>query len=536
MKVLLISTYMYPVALGMRYISAFCKQAGHEVVCLHLSSRRDTMIELTASLKEDIIDHCRDADVVGISLMTNSFYRSCELTELLREADIKAPIVWGGTHPTVAPEESAEVADYVCVGEGEKGFVEFLEVLGSGGDPGSVRGFAYKRDGKLVRNKPYPLSDDLDSYPFPDYELNGHWAVEDDHLVPAQVDLLRGVLRRYRMSSTRGCPYSCTFCNNATQMQIYKDAGYGDLWVRKRSTESIIGELEHIRSMFPSVEEINLIDDLFLVREEEELEKFVQAYRARVNRPLEVDVFPNLVDESKTRILAKLPISLVSMGIQSGSQETLFKLYHRPTKLDKIANAIRTISSHGLPAEYHYLVSNPFESDENRLETLRFAANHHRGPARLRIFPLQFYPGSVMYRQAREAGIIGERHDHAYEGLYHTKRYFAEANYLEIWLPAVLRLRGKGVPVWMANKVVGFAAHPLVRRVLDKPWFAPFSFYLYRTGHLLYKNLIRKPIIKPIQSLAGRKKKKRARRHRTPTTGVTQLESAQENNYSKIAG
>jgi radical SAM superfamily enzyme YgiQ (UPF0313 family) len=538
MKIVLISTYMYPVALGMRYVSAFLKQAGHQVVCLHISSKRDKMIELTHSLKDDVVDHCEDADVIGISLMTNSFYRACELTELLRTSGNKAPIVWGGTHATVAPEESAEVADYVCVGEGERSFLEFLEVLEQGGDPGSVRGFAHKRNGEFVCNEPYPLTDNLDDYPFPDYELNGHWVAEENNMVPAQVELLRGVVRRYRMSSTRGCPYSCTFCNNATQMQIYKDAGYGKLWVRRRSAESIIAELEHIQNMFPTVEEVNLIDDLFLVRDEEELEQFVRAYRERVDLPLEIDVFPNLVDENKIQILSQLPISLISMGIQSGSQNTLFKIYHRPTKTDKVAEAIQTISSRRLPAEYHYLVNNPFESDDNRLETLRFAAKHHRGPAKLRIFPLQFYPGSVMYRQAREAGVIGQRHAAAYEGHYHTKRYFAQANYLEIWLPVVLRLRGMGVPSGIVNAMVGVIGNPVVRRLIDRRWFPPVSFQLYRAGHLLHKNLIHKPFVKPFQSIAKRKKKKAMRKRlaNVSTAQANPKDSKQENQCSKMAG
>ena len=381
LKVVLISTYAHPLALGMRYISSFLKQAGHEVSCLFLGGRGDLGAALDSGLAADVVDHCRRADVIGLSLMTHSFFRACGLTSLLREAGIEAPIVWGGTHPTVAPRESAEVADYICVGEGERAMTEFAAALDDGRDPGSTRGFARLEHGALVGNPLHPLTDDLDGYPFPDYDLSHHWVVQKGNLVPARPGLLRGVLRRYRLSSTRGCPFTCSFCNNATQLGIYRKAGHGDRWVRKRSSESIIAEIELIRRRYPSIEAVNLVDDLFLIRSEAEVESFVEAYGRRVNLPLELDAFPNTVTERKIRALSRLPIALVSMGIQSGSPETLRDLYHRPTRVEKVAEAIRLLSEYGLPAEYHYLVSNPFESESNRQETLRFAAGHHRGPA-----------------------------------------------------------------------------------------------------------------------------------------------------------
>ncbi|NLX14791.1 MAG: B12-binding domain-containing radical SAM protein, partial [Phycisphaerales bacterium] len=331
MKIVLISTYMQPLALGMRYVSAFLKKSGHQVSCLFMGSEKESEQVVSPALCDDFVDHCRGADVVGFSLMTNSFFRSCAMTEYLRRAGIKAPIVWGGTHPTVAPRESAEHADYICVGEGEKAMVEFLDNLQAGRDPAQTRGFACLRNGGLVCNPVYPLCDDLDEYPFPDYDGDNHWVVQKDRLVEAGPKQIGRILRRYRMSSTRGCPFSCAFCNNATQLNIYREAGFAKHWVRKRSTPSIIAELEAILARYPSITAVNLIDDLFLIRNEQEIEAFVEAYVNRVNLPIEIDAFPNTVTEEKIRIISRLPIELLSMGIQSGSQSMLKDLYNRPT-------------------------------------------------------------------------------------------------------------------------------------------------------------------------------------------------------------
>ncbi len=453
------------------------------------------------SLLDDFVDHCRNADAIGLSLMTNSFFRSRDLTKALRRAEIKAPIIWGGTHPTVAPRESAEETDYVCIGEGEKAFLGFLDAMEANRDPEKTPGFAYFRHGKFVRNPIYPLADDLDTYPFPDYDMEGHYVADKGRLVPAKTQLLRGALRRYRLSSTRGCPFSCSFCNNATQLHLYQEAGYAHHWVRKRSTESIIVELEQIRSRYPKLEAVNLIDDLFLIRREAEVRDFVEAYEKRINLPLEIDAFPNTVNEAKIRLLSRLPIELISMGIQSGSQDTLYNMYNRPTKVETVAEAIRIISRHGLRAEYHYLVGNPFESEQSMIETLRFAARHHRGPAKLRIFPLQFYPGSVLYQRARQEGIIGEEHEDAYRLVYAGKKYLARATYLEIWLRIVLALRGAGAPSRLVHRVIDFAVHRWARKCLDRRWFAPLAFVAYRVGRVLHKNLIYKPFVKPVRLL-----------------------------------
>ncbi len=516
MRVVLVSTYVYPVALGMRYVSSYLKRAGHRVTLLFMCSKHDYQESgMPDSLQGDFIDLCRPANVIGLSLMTNSFYRSAAMTTAIRHAGIQAPILWGGTHPTVAPEECAEIADYVCIGEGEKAMLEFVEAMEAGRDPATVRNFAFQRNGALVRNPTIPLTDDLDDYPFPDYSLDDHWVASNRHLVPARPDLLRGAVRRYRASSTRGCPYSCSFCNNATQMALYRGPGLGK-WVRKRSTESVISEIEQVRARYPGMEAVNLIDDLFLIRQEDELEAFVEAYRERVNLPLEIDVFPNTITDRKVELLALLPIDLISMGIQSGCEDTLRNLYNRPTAAATVARAVEIIARHKLRAEYHYLVANPLESDESRLQTLRFAADHHRGPAKLRLFPLQFYPGSVIYDQACRAGIIGKHHEVGYQYVYAGHKHMMRIHYLEVWLMIILSLRGAGLSPRMANRLVDLVTNRRVRWLLDRQWFPPVAFVTYRAGRVAYRNLVLKPFIRPWHKLRGGKGKGHHRVHETP--------------------
>lgn len=504
MKIALIATYTHPVALGLRYVSSYLKAAGHDVQMIFMSSKRDTaQADFPAPLLDDLVDRLRDRDLIGLALMTNTFHRAGVLTNVIRQAGLKAPIIWGGTHPTVAPEECLPVADVICVGEGEEPVLQLVERMEAGRDPTDVASLGFRAGGPFgnrhdIRNEVKPLEQELDDYPFPDYELQTHWVAGKSGLAPARPDNLRGSLHRLRIETTRGCPYPCTFCNNAALLKTYRGKG---AWVRKRSADNVIEEINRARACFPTIEAVNIVDDLFFVRSEAEIDEFAVKYRERVNLPLELDAFPNTISKAKVESLMRVPINLISMGIQSGSAHTLKHIYKRPTPLEKIIEGIEIFSRNRIPAEYHYLVNNPFESDENRIATIRFAANHHRGPAVLRIFPLQFYPGTPLYDQARAAGLIGERHESAYAYTYTGKTHLLDSAYLDIWLRVVLNLRNVGVPSWLVHRLVDMVVNAKVRWLLDRKAFAPIAYGLYRGGRTVVKNLIYQPFIRPFKYL-----------------------------------
>jgi len=507
MRIALVSTHTHPIALGLRYVSAYLKSAGHDAQLIFMSSRRDTAeVDYSEAALEDFVERVRDADLIGLSLVTCTFHRACALTQRVRDAGLGAPIIWGGTHPTVAPDDSLEVADIICVGEGEQPMGQLVARLAAGKDPTGVPSLGFRAGGPFgnaheIRNAIAPLHDNLDDYPFPDWNLDEQLVADKDGLVRARFENLRKALDTLRVETARGCPYHCTFCNNTALQNLYK--GHGK-FVRLRSADNVLAEIRSVRTRYPQVRAVNFVDDLFLVRREEELEDFAEKYNEQVGLPLQLDAFPNTVTERKVRALASVPIELVSMGIEAASEDTLRNIYRRPTSLRRIAEAIDTLKRHHIRAEYHYIVSNPYEPERNVIETMRFIASHHRGRAVLKVFPLMFYPGTPLYARARADGRVAEHDPATYNHMGTGALELARHDYLAVWLRIVLNLRNVGVPSAWVHRVIDFATHRWVRAALDRRWFCPTVFIAYQVGRKFWRNFVYQPFVKPFTYLRRR--------------------------------
>jgi len=495
MRVALISTYASPIAMGLRYISACLKRAGHETQMYFLAARRREALEpLRPQVLEDLLARLREADLIGLSLMTNSYLRAVEVTKAIKQAGIRAPVVWGGVHPTLAPEECLEHADFVCRGEGEEVMLELADVLQRGGEPARIANLAYRRNGSAVLNAPRPLQENLDDLPWPDYDARTHWLAHKGKLVPTEPDRLGGVMIRYRLLTTRGCPFACAFCNNAALQNFYRGKGK---WVRTRSVENVIAELEQRVRQFPKIQAINIIDDLFFIRSEEEIEEFCRLYKQRIGLPMELDSYPTLVSRRKVVALKNAGACQIAMGIQSGSPATLFDLYNRRTSLEAVTRAIEIFARTGVTAEYHFIVDNPFEPDENMAETLRFAARHIKPPCVIKIFPLALYPGTPLYERARREGIISQRDEKLYKYVFGGATKGLNVRYFSVMLHIVTALKSWGVSAAAAERFADAVLHRVVRFLLDRRWFPKVAAVVYGTGLMAWKLFIYRPIVRP---------------------------------------
>ena len=151
---------------GLMYVGAVAREAGHEVMIL------DRNIDYFSLKKMKGFN----PDVVGITAMTGPML--LDAVEVSRQAKRilgnHVPVVWGGVHATILPEQTLEndYVDFVVVGEGEYTFRELLEVLGRRGkDFRQIEGLAFKESGTVIVNQPRPVIKNLDELPLLPWDL-----------------------------------------------------------------------------------------------------------------------------------------------------------------------------------------------------------------------------------------------------------------------------------------------------------------------------------------------------------------------------
>lgn len=343
-------------------------------------------------------------DVVGISVLTEGFRFARRLADDVRHCLPGAAVVFGGAHATLCPEESLGVADYVCLGEGERTLLHLVEGLASGADLSGVPGLGMRTPGGGVAvNPPAPLIEDLDSLPFNRYD----W--EHFHLIDE-----RGLRRfdreeytrysshhggDYTIVSTRSCPFSCTYCCNAFLNRMYGNHGR----TRKRSVDHVIAELRHAREYIGGLDFVNFIDDQFLTSRRWNRE-FCARYREEVGLRFIVRLVPGTFTDEDVRALRDAGMSHVNAGIQSGSPRTNRTVFRRRFNRDAILEASRICKANGVHPIWDLIIQNELEDDEDRRASLELLLDLDR-PYSCNFFALTPFPRTDILRVYRERGI-----------------------------------------------------------------------------------------------------------------------------------
>ncbi|MEA2037291.1 MAG: radical SAM protein [Nanoarchaeota archaeon] len=386
---------------SIRILSSSLKSAGHDTQIIFLPQRFDE------AYKDEILDQvvriAKDSNLIGISFMTNFFFNAVQIIKKLKILDM--PIVCGGIHPTVRPEECLKHADIVCIGEGERTIVELASRIKEKRSLKDLKGIWYNHGDKIIKNKMRELIQDLDSLPFPDYDIDSHYVLDENKIKRmTRLLLMKHIYRYYSTVSTRGCPFGCTYCCN----NIYNKMYAGQKIVRKRSISNLIKELTQIKNKYPEIQTIQIIDDSFFIYTKEEIKEFSEKYKSKINVGLYVPgISPATFDEDKFSYLVDAGLMETRMGIQTAS-ENVKKIYHRNYSNELVLKAAKGITKFRDKLKmirYDIILDNPFESEEDSIETLKFMSKLPT-PCLFTFFSLTFYPGTQLYNLAKEKGFI----------------------------------------------------------------------------------------------------------------------------------
>ena|SRR3989338_299807 len=336
------------IQMGLASIAAVLKEQGHNVELFDATFIIHEPFEsIAAKLKENIDKFKPDILLIGCRSLEFDF-----TVKLMKEANkSKIHTIIGGQHPTVSPEEviKSEVVDYLCVGEGEEAICDLIKAIETKGDATKIQNIWAKKDGHVYRNPIRPLMNDLDKLPFPDCDL-----FDSRHISEIGT-----------FETSRGCPYSCTYCINDHMQHLYGGVGG---YHREKSVKRAVEEITYFTKKY-SYKWIFLIDETFTIKADR-VKEFCKLYKERVSVPFGCMTRPEVISEEKLRWLKDAGCNMIRMGIESGNEEYRKKILDRHMSQKNIIDAFLLAKKVGIPSYSFNMVGLPNETRKDVFRTI----------------------------------------------------------------------------------------------------------------------------------------------------------------------
>ena len=363
--------------LGILYVGNALKQAGYEVEIQHFPpSEIHQRVEQIARKKPLF---------VGISAFTSNQTRfSAEFSRDFRSR-CDSPVVWGGVHSSMVPEQtlSESYVDMIVVGEGEETVVDLANVLTNGRDLNDVQSIGFKVDGEPILTEPRPLIKDLDQYKL-DWELIDI----EKYLTP-----MWGYKRVISFITSRGCPYRCGFCYN---MRFNRGR-----W-RGQSKEFVIREIKELQQRY-GIEGIRFYDDNFFASKR----RATEILKA-IDMPWEGQLRIGYITDEVAQTLRDTHCQGICFGMESGNNRIL-KLIHKDQTTDDIIRGTRVMARYPeVRANGCFILGNPTETRQEIQNTINFCLMLSKIHPRISFSLGAFlpFPGVPLYDLLIEEGFV----------------------------------------------------------------------------------------------------------------------------------
>ena len=359
--------------IGLGYLQAMLKSRDLPCRVANLSgkSRKEVLAYFRAQAPQ----------VVGISMFTFNRKRSYELLAWAREACPDAVLLAGGPHPTHLADEVFEdcpALDAIVKGEGEPILLGIAERLKTA--PGSD---LWKRTpGLILREGPT-----LPQAPLEDLDAIG---IPTEHL---EADFLNDVGQLAYLSTSRGCPATCNFCNTP------------EFWgtsIRFRSAPSVLREMARLRET-RGLTYFSFRDDTFTANRGRVLELMEGIQQSGLHPLWNCQSRVNLVDEDRLVAMKRAGCEFMQFGVEHGSERVL-ALLDKGTNMRHVRNALALVRKVGMNLGIYLITGIPGETWEDVEQTAALIRDTR--PQDCQISPLALYPGTRMFDQYRAEGRI----------------------------------------------------------------------------------------------------------------------------------
>ena len=438
MKTTLISTSTFPSDQGIRTISSVLKKEGYQVKLIFMTLSEDYSRNYTPQELKQLAEICKGSGLIGVSSYASTAERAKRIILFLKKR-LNVPIVYGGVHATISPELCIQQADIVCVGEGEKAVIELADAIEKNKSINKIKNLWIKQQekgkGEIIKNPVREVIDNIDTLPFPDFDIQNHYILEKGKIRKFQEEDLAGEIF---FLTGRGCPYGCDYCSNSFFNKLYQ--GKRKQIMRWHSPEYIIKGILYMKNKFPSLGYFDIRDDTFSLRPLEDIRKFCQLYKEKVRMRFKCLGDPKTIDEEKVKLLVDAGCTDIIIGIQ-GTERVNLEVYHRNQTDANVLKAAKILSKYKdkLAVMYDVIACNPYEKSQDIINIIRLLQKIPK-PYYLSVNNLVFFPGSQLYRRAVQDGTIKTEKDAAYQLNYWDRTKHILLKKKNIYLNLILNL------------------------------------------------------------------------------------------------
>jgi len=357
--------------------------------------------------------------LAGVSSVTGyQIHGGIKFSQIIKEFNSLAPVVWGGWHTTFLAEQTLkeDYIDIVMIGQAELTFSALVERIISGEDYSGLKGVGIKIDNQIFIN---PNDDfcDIKHLPRVNYKLI------DLNNYTFKTDFSN---RRLMYMTSWGCPNKCPFCSGAA---VFKGRWYPGI------IENVIEDLKYFKES-AGIDSVLMWDDNFFSNRDYPKRFFQAVIDAKLDLKFDTSShagnFLKLFNDEDVAFFYKAGLRKLGTGTESGSQQVLNVVKDKLTVEDNL-NLVSLMKRHNILTFWATMIGLPIADGDDIPDTFNMIRKGKLIDRRLKVHITYYtpFPGTILYQMAIDKGFkpFQKLEDWADHSLFYFRPTWLKKNY-----------------------------------------------------------------------------------------------------------
>lgn len=374
--------------LGLLYLASEIAARGFSVKIIDTETTKNWEEALGSAMEETTL-------LAGIGVMTGYQIRGAiDFANAVKRIR-QVPVVWGGLHPSLLPEETLrhDAVDIVVIGEGEATLADLAETMRNHDSPDGVCNIVYKRNGEIIHTRPAGHFLKMDNLRLPDYRL-----VDVEYYANQKRSYMGDRKRCLDLNTDRGCPNRCGFCYNLR---------YNSRRWRGMSAEKVLDVVAEMVNRY-RIDAINFTSDNFFVNKERVRAIAAGLIERKLNLTWQADMRIDTFlyyDDALLSLIKRSGCAELTFGVESGSDKIL-QLICKDIRVEDVLMAHARALDFGFRVNYHFMIGFPDETaaDIKATASLIYKLSKKEGVTLFGPAIYTPYPGTPLFDKSVQLG------------------------------------------------------------------------------------------------------------------------------------